>query len=105
MIVYEEREQKQRTLAITSVVCDRCGGDVKRVHGIGVPRDFDGKGATVRGHLYPTHNEADARYVDAELCADCTDELVEWIDGGDGPGVRIRSAIEKSHDLSYNYRG
>jgi hypothetical protein len=105
VIRYARRAQIGQTLVIVEVACDRCGLAVERVHGVGVPSDFDGKGATVRGNIYPSHNAADALIVDAELCARCTDDLTEWIADGAGAGVRVRSASAKAHDLTRELRG
>lgn len=104
MIRHERRERVQATLEIAEVVCDRCGESLPRVHGVGVSRDWEVKGSMVRGNRYPTHNADDHQKVEAELCLTCTDELVAWIDAGEGPGVRVQTSKEMSDALQEEFR-
>lgn len=97
MIRWRRTEQLQTILVHDEVTCDRCGEVMPRLSGVGRMRgnDFPYRGGVFTGRIFPTQNLADMRVVDAELCAACLDDFMEFV----GLGIRVQTESEAAKFL------
>lgn len=79
-LIRQEFHQKHTTLEIVEVICDKCGEEVQRGTGIGIPVGYEFEGAYIKGLLFAESFAAnDIERFELELCGACAMALQEWV--------------------------
>lgn len=85
MIRSEKREKTVSVTVLLDAVCDKCGNDITVNAHTAYQRNIAGGKVEVT-FAYGSQHDMDTW--EAELCDDCAEKLKDWINDGQGAGMR-----------------